>query len=72
MSGSSSGVALRESSVVDEDPDASPVGERLNYLPGLDGIRALAVIGVVLFHAGIHWLPAGFLGVDTFLSFRGF
>jgi peptidoglycan/LPS O-acetylase OafA/YrhL len=30
----------------------------------LDGMRAVAVIVVVVFHAGLSWLPGGFLGVD--------
>ncbi|WP_426511753.1 hypothetical protein ACPPVO_14655 [Dactylosporangium sp. McL0621] len=36
------------------------------YLPGLDGVRALAVLAVVVFHARPGWLPGGFLGVDAF------
>ncbi len=44
-------------------PDWSP---RLPYHPGLDGVRALAVTGVVLYHAGVSWIPGGFLGVDVF------
>ena len=42
------------------------------YLPALDGIRALAVLAVVLYHAGALWLPAGFLGVDVFFVVSGF
>jgi peptidoglycan/LPS O-acetylase OafA/YrhL len=47
-------------------------GLRLPYLPGLDGLRALAVIGVVLYHAGFAWIPGGFLGVEVFFVISGY
>ena len=43
---------------------------RLGYLPGLDGLRALAVSAVFLHHAGV--LEGGFLGVDVFFVISGF
>ena len=51
---------------------AQPDAARMPYLPALDGIRALAVLAVVLYHAGALWLPAGFLGVDVFFVVSGF
>lgn len=41
-------------------------------LPGLDGLRALAVIAVVVFHLDPRWLPGGFLGVDVFFVVSGY
>lgn len=44
----------------------------MGYLPGLDGVRALAVIGVLLYHADLTWVSGGFLGVDVFFVLSGF
>ncbi len=44
----------------------------LPYNPALDGLRAVAVIGVLLFHGGVSWLPGGFLGVDVFFVLSGY
>src|SRR5881394_1106738 len=41
-------------------------GPELGYRPALDGVRALAVTAVLLFHGGFAGLPGGFLGVDAF------
>ena len=43
-----------------------------SYLPGLDGLRAVAVLGVLGYHSGWTWLPGGFLGVSLFLTLSGF
>ncbi|MDP4676446.1 MAG: acyltransferase [Candidatus Nanopelagicales bacterium] len=48
-----------------------PAGE-MGYLPGLDAIRALAVLGVMFYHADLPWMPGGFLGVDVFFVLSGF
>ena len=42
------------------------------YRPQLDGIRALAVILVILFHLGYEWIPGGFVGVDVFFVLSGY
>ena len=48
----------------------------LSYLPGLDGLRAISVIAVLLYHGrdvGIDWLPeGGFLGVEVFFVISGY
>ena len=45
---------------------------RLGYIPALDGLRALAVIAVLLYHADQGWIPGGFLGVDVFFVISGY
>ncbi len=41
-------------------------------LPGLDGLRAIAIIAVLLFHADFYWARGGYLGVDLFFVISGF
>jgi len=42
------------------------------YLPGLDGLRAISVIAVLLYHAEMPWLRGGFLGVEVFFVISGY
>ncbi|MSW86372.1 MAG: acyltransferase family protein, partial [Actinobacteria bacterium] len=60
--------------------DRGPKSGEMGYLPGLDGVRALAVIGVLLYHADVTGtkggfftgFAGGFLGVDVFFVLSGF
>jgi peptidoglycan/LPS O-acetylase OafA/YrhL len=42
------------------------------YRPALDGVRAVAVLAVIVYHLGYGWLPGGFLGVDIFFVLSGY
>ena len=42
------------------------------YRPDIDGLRAIAILSVVGFHAFPSWIKGGFVGVDIFLLFLGF
>ena len=55
------------------EPDGTPKGRPLKgHLAGLDGLRAVAVAAVIVFHLNPNWLPGGFLGVDVFFVISGF
>jgi peptidoglycan/LPS O-acetylase OafA/YrhL len=44
----------------------------IRYIPAIDGLRAVAVIAVILYHLGFKWIPGGFLGVDLFFVISGY
>lgn len=46
--------------------------ERIKYRPDIDGLRAFAVVGVVIFHAFPKFLVGGFIGVDIFFVISGY
>jgi peptidoglycan/LPS O-acetylase OafA/YrhL len=47
-------------------------GGSLGYFGGLDGLRALAIVAVLLYHGGVPWAVGGFLGVEAFFVLSGF
>lgn len=42
------------------------------YLPGLDGLRAVAVVAVMIYHANSDWLLGGYIGVEVFFVISGY
>src|SRR6188474_2925579 len=51
-------------------PEPVKRGER--YMPGLDGLRAIAVLGVILYHLKFEWAEGGLLGVGVFFTLSGY
>jgi peptidoglycan/LPS O-acetylase OafA/YrhL len=51
-------------------PEPVKRGER--YMPGLDGLRAIAVLGVILYHLEFEWAEGGLLGVGVFFTLSGY
>jgi peptidoglycan/LPS O-acetylase OafA/YrhL len=49
-----------------------PVKRNQRYMPGLDGLRAIAVLSVIAFHLGFDWAPGGLLGVGIFFTLSGY
>ena len=60
--------------MTDWSPPRTPKGQisRVPHLPGLDGMRAIAVIAVMIYHANSAWLHGGFLGVEVFFVISGY
>lgn len=50
----------------------TPATSSLHYRPEVDGLRAVAVIPVILYHAGFEWFSGGFVGVDVFFVISGY
>jgi peptidoglycan/LPS O-acetylase OafA/YrhL len=58
--------------LVSREPSKHPRRAELAHHAGLDGLRGIAVLAVVLYHGGVSWVQGGFLGVEVFFVLSGF
>lgn len=52
--------------------ESGSLSTRTPYIPAIDGLRAVAVLAVMVYHAVPHWLPGGYAGVDVFFVISGY
>ncbi|HAP74885.1 MAG TPA: hypothetical protein DCR14_02240, partial [Acidimicrobiaceae bacterium] len=64
--------ALARLARLDRPVAAVGVSHKMGYQPTLDGVRAISVLAVILYHAGFSWLHGGFFGVEVFFVVSGF
>ncbi|SFI05537.1 MULTISPECIES: acyltransferase family protein [unclassified Bacillus (in: firmicutes)] len=50
----------------------TPLKKNSRYMVGLDSLRGLAILGVILYHINFNWIPGGFLGVTVFFVLSGY
>ncbi|MGI6220717.1 MAG: acyltransferase family protein [Coriobacteriales bacterium] len=51
---------------------ARPSSKRMPRIDALDGLRVLAIVAILIYHAHVEWLPGGFIGVTTFFVLTGY
>lgn len=61
-------VKTKQRTLLQGGPGTGAIG----YMPGLDGLRALAVFAVIAYHLGVTWAPGGLLGVNLFFVLSGY
>lgn len=65
-------VSADERAVLATGDEAGTAPEDRGFRPDVEGLRAIAILLVVLFHAGVSWMGGGFVGVDVFFVVSGF
>jgi peptidoglycan/LPS O-acetylase OafA/YrhL len=67
-----SGRVVKHASTFDAGKERSQLSAPKEFRPDVEGLRAVAVVAVVLFHAGMPGVAGGFVGVDVFFVISGF